>query len=131
MINEISPKRAGNSGVEAVTAQTPQSKAQTESAKFTQAQSVTKKDETFFSPVVKIDTQTHAAILVFRDTKTGEVEREFPNKQQVAAYEAPQKAATQNVATPPLSDPVEPTEKPTEKPIEKPIEKTPIENSEP
>lgn len=92
MINDIKPPKGH--GAEAVLAPTAQSQQKTENVKFVEAQSVAKTEETFFSPVVKIDAQTQAAILVFRDTKTGEVTQEYPNKAKVGAYEASQKSSS-------------------------------------
>ena len=53
---------------------------------FSQADSVVRSDETFFSPVIRIDVENQAAILQFRDTETGEVQREYSSN-SVRVYE--------------------------------------------
>ena len=92
MINDIKPSKGH--GAEGVLAPTTSSQQKTENVKFVEAQSVVKTEETFFSPVVKIDAQTQAAILVFRDTKTGEVTQEYPNKEKFGAYKTSQKSSS-------------------------------------
>lgn len=54
--------------------------------KFTETQSVTKSDETYFSPVVKIDAEAQKAFFIYRDTETGEVKQQFPPEQVSESY---------------------------------------------
>ena len=57
-------------------------------ANFAKADSVVRSDETFFSPVIRIDAETQSAILMYRDTETGEVEKSFPSDSKLEkAYE--------------------------------------------
>lgn len=41
----------------------------------------------YFSPVIKIDSETNTAILQYRDSETGKVKNEFPAKQASDSYE--------------------------------------------
>ena len=41
---------------------------------------------TYFSPVVKIDVDTQKAVLQYRDSQTGDVERQYPSKERLKAY---------------------------------------------
>lgn len=60
---------------------------------FVKTDSVVKSDETFFSPVIKIDRENQTAILQFRDTETGEVTKEYPSD-SVRAYEPVEREET-------------------------------------
>jgi hypothetical protein len=41
---------------------------------------------TYFSPVMKIDVDTQKAVLQYRDSETGDVERQYPSKERLKAY---------------------------------------------
>ena len=43
-------------------------------------------DRAFFSPTIKIDTQSQTAIFIFRDEETGETIRQFPTEETIEAY---------------------------------------------
>ena len=40
----------------------------------------------YFSPVTRIDVETHTAVLQYRDSATGDVERQYPSKERLKAY---------------------------------------------
>lgn len=44
----------------------------------------------FYSPVIKIDSETQNVVLQYRDSETGKIEREYPKEVQVGAYETTQ-----------------------------------------
>ena len=65
---------------------------------FVKTDSVVKSDETFFSPVIKIDRENQTAILQFRDSETGEVTKEYPSE-SVKAYEPAERKEPVEVKT--------------------------------
>jgi hypothetical protein len=68
----------------------------------------------YFSPVIKIDAETSAAIIQYRDSETGAVENEYPSPRQVDSYK---KAAPQEPVV--VAAPVAEAKKPIK--VEKPI----------
>lgn len=40
----------------------------------------------YFSPVMRIDVDTQKAVLQYRDSETGDVERQYPSKERLKAY---------------------------------------------
>lgn len=40
----------------------------------------------YISPTIRVDIESGMPISVFRDTKTGEIEREFPSKEVIQKY---------------------------------------------
>ncbi len=71
---------------------------------FVKTDSVVTSDETFFSPVIKIDRENQTAILQFRDKETGEVTKEYPSE-SVRAYEPVEREEPVVVET--IEEPVE------------------------
>lgn len=58
-----------------------------------EAQSDVRNDAVYFSPVIKIDKETQAAVIQYRDEETGEVKNEYPQQEKVRAYEQAAKEA--------------------------------------
>lgn len=62
-----------------------------------EADSIVRNEAVFFSPVIRIDTDTNTAIIQYRDSQTGQVKNEFPTPKQIDSYrqssEVGQKAA--------------------------------------
>jgi hypothetical protein len=52
-----------------------------------EAESDVRNDAVYFSPVVRIDSETNTAILQYRNSETGEVLNQYPNKRQLDSYE--------------------------------------------
>ena len=51
------------------------------------ADAITKASEAvYFSPVIRIDAETSAAIIQYRDSETGAVKNEYPSPKQVEQY---------------------------------------------
>lgn len=64
------------------------------------ADAVTKASEAvYFSPVIKIDAETSAAIIQYRDSETGAVKNEYPSPKQVEQYERVREVAPQEDIT--------------------------------
>jgi hypothetical protein len=55
-----------------------------------EAQSVARNDAIFFSPVIKVDTETNTAIIQYRDVQTGEVQNQYPSPKQIDSYKQAQ-----------------------------------------
>ena len=51
-----------------------------------EAQSDVRSDVVYFSPVIRIDSETQSAIIQYRDGLTGEVQREYPPGEKYGAY---------------------------------------------
>ena len=51
----------------------------------------------YFSPVTRIDVETHTAVLHYRDAETGKTVKQYPSEKQVQAY---QRAAALDEARP-------------------------------
>lgn len=52
-----------------------------------EAQSDVRNEAVYFSPVIRIDKDTQTAILQYRDSSTGKVEREYPAPPKQGAYQ--------------------------------------------
>lgn len=59
-----------------------------------EAESDVRSEAVFYSPVIRIDTDTQTVVLQYRDSQTGEPVREFPQKAASDVY----MAAQENVA---------------------------------
>lgn len=62
-----------------------------------EAQSDVKNEAVYFSPVIRIDKETQAAVIQYRDQETGEVKNEYPQPDRVQAYEQVKAAAPPEV----------------------------------
>ena len=65
--------------------------------KSIEAQSDVKSDAVYFSPVIRIDKDTQAAVIQYRDEETGEVQNEYPQPDKVQAYEQANETAPPEV----------------------------------
>lgn len=63
-----------------------------------EAQSDVKNEAVFFSPVIRIDKETQSAVIQYRDTTTGEVKNEYPNKKAASNYERADGTASEKSA---------------------------------
>lgn len=54
--------------------------------KFEKNDSVVNSEETYFSPVVRIDPEAQKAFFIYRDRETGEVRQQFPPEQVSDSY---------------------------------------------
>jgi hypothetical protein len=54
--------------------------------KLREAETVTRSEAVYFSPVVKIDPETSVLSIQYRDSKTGEVQNEYPSPKQLESY---------------------------------------------
>jgi hypothetical protein len=61
--------------------------------KLREAQSDVRNDAVYFSPVIRINPETQAAVIQYRDEETGEVESEYPHKVKADAYQHAQDTA--------------------------------------
>lgn len=52
-----------------------------------EAQSDVRNEAVYFSPVIRIDKDTQAMVIQYRDDQTGEVKNQYPNKGNVKAYQ--------------------------------------------
>ncbi len=62
--------------------------------KLREAQSDVRNDAVYFSPVIRINPETQAAVIQYRDEETGEVESEYPHKVKADAYQQAQEFAS-------------------------------------
>jgi hypothetical protein len=51
-----------------------------------EAESLVRNDAVYFSPVLRIDTNSQTVILEYRDNSTGEVQIQYPSEKQVKSY---------------------------------------------
>jgi len=80
------------------------------------AQSDVRNDAVYFSPVIRIDQETQTAILQYRNSETGQVEREYPAPPKKGAYQdVPQQASVEVVPAPVKAEQPNDTEKAGEK----------------
>jgi len=72
--------------------------------KAIEAQSDVRSDAVYFSPVIKIDKDTQAAVIQYRDEETGEVQNEYPQREKVQRYEQAQEKAPPEVRAEPRAE---------------------------
>jgi len=66
--------------------------------KTREVESDVKPQAVYYSPVIRIDTKTASAVIQYRDSTTGKVEREYPNVPQgVGAYQQTQDNSSEPV----------------------------------
>lgn len=84
-INNARPATAELASLTAAAVQTDRFKER----KKIEAYSDVKSDAVYFSPVIRIDHETQAAVIQYRDRETGEVKNEYPQQHDkgVHAYE--------------------------------------------
>jgi len=114
---EVNSARPAATEVVSTTAAAAEQAGRFNERKSREAQSDVKNDAVFFSPVVKIDKETHSTVIQYRDSNTGEVTRQYPDKAIIGAYEQAQETAppAKEVAVETKDAPVVASE---EKPVE-------------
>lgn len=55
-----------------------------------EAESLVRSEVLYYSPVLRIDTNSQTVILQYRDNTTGEVQVQYPSEKQVKSYAAAQ-----------------------------------------
>lgn len=135
--DDMEVNKIPSAGESAVIAASVQQKERFENKQLKAADSaVRSKDVVFFSPVIRIDTKTSTAILEYRDSETGEVERQIPTREQVESYQKPQvsqpapvaESVPQQVVSPaaPAVKESAPVEKAPEKPVVAEVKAPPV-----
>lgn len=93
---EITPTRPATE-LASITAATLQN-ARFKERRAREAESDVKNTVVYYSPVIRIDAETASAVIQFRDEKTGEIQREYPNiPQGLEAYKSAQGTAEAEV----------------------------------
>lgn len=54
----------------------------------------------YFSPVLRIDSETQKIVILFRDENTGEVKRQYPSERQLEAYRGALRQQSEPVVAP-------------------------------
>ncbi len=88
------------------------------------ADSVVRPEAVYFSPVIRIDPDTHTAIIQYRNSTTGAVTNEYPTPQKMESYKQPEvaKEQPQVAAAPPAKAEVKEVKAKVEKKPEPPVE---------
>ncbi|MDB5477866.1 MAG: hypothetical protein JWM96_361 [Alphaproteobacteria bacterium] len=76
-----------------------------------EAQSDVKNEAVYFSPVIRIDKDTQAAVIQYRDSQTGEVKNQYPNKTATAYQRAEETSPPEQAPPAKAAEEVEEPEK--------------------
>jgi hypothetical protein len=90
---EINSAKPAANEVASISAASSEQASRFNERKSIEAQSDVKNEAVFFSPVIKIDKETHTTVIQYRDSTTGAVTREYPDKAKISAYEQAQSSA--------------------------------------